>query len=109
VGANIFAATTDTEAKMNSFGILLAELDIPHLYCTGHVLHCTCRKAYVTGNLTFQSEDEREAEAVQKVRSNVQFMNKSTQTCESFLNVQHQIPYYWENGVRKLSQDVETR
>ena len=45
--AIVFAVTTDTDAAMNLFGILLEEAEILHLYCTDHVFHLTCKLCYL--------------------------------------------------------------
>ena len=45
--ANIVAVVSDTTSNMNKFGTLLEKLDIPHIYCTDHVLQLTAKNAYL--------------------------------------------------------------
>jgi hypothetical protein len=78
-GTKIFAVTTDTTANMNSFGRRLESSGIAHIYCTDHVLQCTCRLVYDRDmGATFGDNSE----SVQKARDLVGFFNKSSQAVE---------------------------
>ena len=43
---NISAVVSDTTGNMNKFGKMLEDLNIPHIYCTDHVLQLTAKIAY---------------------------------------------------------------
>jgi hypothetical protein len=44
---HIVAVVSDTTGNMNKFGMKLQELNIPHIYCTDHVIQLTAKKAYL--------------------------------------------------------------
>ena len=84
---NIFAGTTDTTANMNSFGQLLEDMGIEHVYCTDHVLQLTCKQCYDSVVETFGPGSV----SVTKARAIVTFFNSSTQATEKLKKKQKQI------------------
>ena len=44
---HIVSVMSDTTSNMKKFGTLLEKLDIPHIYCTDHVLQITANNSYI--------------------------------------------------------------
>ena len=81
--ATIFAVTTDTDATMNLFGQLLESKQIMHLYCTDHLIHLTCKKAY-----SKDSYGDVDVSIVKKVTNIVSHFNSSSQALEKLKDIQ---------------------
>ena len=116
--AKLSAVVTDTTGNMNLFGKMLEELDIPHIYCTDHVLQCTAKMAfrdtafnnYVTSNTTLNVEPEVEKfELMKKCRDLVKLFTKSSQKQDLLLQQQQKMVFYRNRSPVKCVQDVVTR
>ena len=86
--AKLSAVVSDTTGNMNLFGQLLEDLNIPHIYCTDHVLQCTAKIAFpdkafnrfTTNNDTNNMDNENEKfHLMKKCRDLVKLFTKSTQ------------------------------
>jgi hypothetical protein len=102
----LFSATTDTEPKMNAFGVRLQGMDLIHLYCTDHVLQLTAREVYEKD--TF---GEGFAIAVKKARDITNYLHNSSQAAAKLKEKQRDLAYYKDLGKEpvKALQDVCTR
>jgi len=111
---------TDTEAKMNAAGQLLAEYGIEHIYCLDHLLQLVAIMAYDADvsvnkddsedNPTATPEERQHKKTVSKgllkdVRRLVTFFNKSTQAQAQLRQIQKERN---KNPVNVV-QDVATR
>ena len=72
--------TTGIDPSMNSFGKLLEEKKILHLYCTDHILHLTCKRCYE--RVKYRDVDPS---AVQKTNNSVSHFQCSTQATAKLL------------------------
>jgi zinc finger BED domain-containing protein 1 (E3 SUMO-protein ligase ZBED1) len=87
--ANLFCATTDTTANMNSFGLRLEALGHHHVYCTDHNYHLTCKHAIKSenSNLPLQLSDNL-MESIDKAKAHVTYFNKSSQGLDKLKKAQ---------------------
>ena len=88
----LFAATTDTTANMNKFGVLLEDRGVSHLYCTDHVLQLTAKLCYEKKNKNNVGLSDVIGQtftiALTKARKIVSFINKSSQAKTKLLKIQ---------------------
>lgn len=106
--ADIFAATTDTTANMNKFGIALEERGVHHVYCTDHVLQLTCKLCYEKAPAAGSFGEEFFA-SVQKARAIVSFINSSSQALEKLKSYQKTLDSFAGQKVVGVVTDVVTR
>ena len=112
--------TTDTESKMNKFGMQLeSEYFVTAIYCTDHVIQATAVIAY--SSRIFSDDDTTDAFGkglVGKCRKLVQFFTTSSQRQQDLCDVQHElgqrardpvVAYRDANQPYKVVQDVVVR
>ena len=102
--ATIFSVTTDTAPTMNTFGRLLEDKKILHLYCTDHLLQLTCKKTF-----DLSSFGDVAISPVQKATDIVSHFQSSTQATEKLIKAQS-IPEEYSNKIAvRLFTDCKTR
>jgi hypothetical protein len=101
---NLFSVTTDTEPKMNAFGMRLQDMDLIHLYCTDHVLQLTAKEVYEKD--TFGAGFSI---AVKKARDVTNYIHNSTQATAKLKDKQKESAHYKDKKPVKVIQDVCTR
>ena len=96
---------------------MLEDLDIPHIYCTDHVLQCTAKIAfpdtafntYVTNNVSVHNNNECEKFGLmKKCRDLVKLFTKSSQKQDLLLLQQKKMDFYSNRNPLKCVQDVVT-
>ena len=101
------AATTDTAPNMNSFGKLLENKSIPHVYCTDHELHNTCKLAYS------KNQDDvfgiEHSHSYQKGKEHIHHFNHSTQATEKLKQTQALLGNVYQKKPVGIIDDVVTR
>ena len=116
--AKLSAVVSDTTGNMNLFGQLLEDLNIPHIYCTDHVLQCTAKIAFpdTAFNRFTNNSDTNQIEngndkfhLMKKCRDLVKLFTKSTQKQELLLLQQQKMDVYKKRTPLKCVQDVVTR
>jgi hypothetical protein len=79
---HVAAITTDTEGKMNSFGVQLHEdLNIDHLYCVDHNIQLTAKLACDDKYFGFDA-DNNPCKLIQKCKTLVSHYRSSTQAAQ---------------------------
>ena len=107
---------------MNLFGDILESQNIPHIYCTDHVLQLTAKQAFDDQSYkkvfqtvpVYPSHDvsdnyDDDFFLMKKCRSVVEVFTTSTQKMEKLLNVQRTMNIYNGKVPVKVIQDVVTR
>lgn len=82
--AAVFAVTTDTDATMNKFGLILEDKEFEHMYYIDHVLHLTCKKCYIESSYS----NDTSKSVVRKATNIVSFFNSLPQVTEQLKNFQ---------------------
>lgn len=82
---NLVAVVSDTTGNMNKFGMILEEMNVPHLYCADHVLQLTAKDAY--SNMAFSQGSVR-SDVMTKARALVDHIRSSNQKVENLKNHQ---------------------
>jgi hypothetical protein len=119
---NIVAVVSDTTGNMNKFGMKLEEQNIPHIYCTDHVIQLTAKKAYLDefyniahGAGNDDDEDlppnnlEAEIHTMAKARTLVEFFSRSNQSTEALKKQQAAMNHYSDKLPVGVIVDVVTR
>jgi hypothetical protein len=125
---NIVAVVSDTTGNMNKFGMKLQEQNIPHIYCTDHVIQLTAKKAYMdefyniahggaAGNDNDDDEDlppahnnlQAEISTMAKARTLVEFFSRSNQSTEALKKQQAAMNHYSDKVPVGVIVDVVTR
>ena len=101
------ACTTDTAPNMNSFGQLLEELGIVHVYCGDHEMHSTCKLAYSTNTQAVFGAEY--SESYSKAKAHIHHYNQSTQATEKLKETQRALPSIYEKNPVGVVDDVVTR
>jgi hypothetical protein len=111
---NIHCVVSDTASNMNGMGKILERGNVPHLYCTDHLLQLTAKLAYDDKN--FDEEDAGNnfdldpcAVTMGKARSLINHIAKSNQATEKLLNAQKHMNSYVGKAPVKVVVDVVTR
>ena len=121
--AKIVCVVSDTTGSMNRFGVILESQNIPHIYCSDHVLQLTAKQAFNDDNYQnlFQSvpvyltngnasdKDNNRFVLMKKCRSLVEVFTTSTQKMEKLLKIQQSMNVYNGKVPVKTIQDVVTR
>ena len=102
---NISAVVSDTTGNMNRFGQMLETLQIPHIYCTDHVLQLSAKIAFYDS----KQHDQRHSEMMKKVKSLVEFISRSNLISEKLKKAQTILEEYSNCIPVKVLVDVKTR
>ena len=100
---NISAVVTDTTGNMNKFGLFLEDLEIPHIYCTDHVLQLSAKIAY------YDKDMKQEFETMKKVRTLIEHVTRSHLLTEKLLKAQKELNEFENKTPLRLKTDVKTR
>ena len=116
----IVAVVSGTTSNMEKFSTSLEKLDIPHIYCTDHVLHLTAKNNYlvswynreVAGVLNY-AEDINLDEIVElsttaKAPSLVDYFLRSNQAMADLKQKKTRMQYYMGNKEVGLVVEVVT-
>ena len=109
--AKISAVVSDTTANMNLFGQILKDINVPHIYCTDHIIQCTTKKAFANSNYisTDQDSNHNGFRLMSKCRSLVELFSKSCQKQELLLKQQSKMDLYRNKLPLRTVADVCTR
>lgn len=119
--AKISAVVSDTTANMNLFGELLEKQNIPHIYCTDHVIQCTAKMAFKDRNFFYdvdhnnniynehQQNQSEKFKLMEKCRKLVEIFSKSCQKQDLLLQQQSKMGIYKNKQPLKTVADVCTR
>ena len=114
--AKVSAVVTDTCATMNSFGRLIEEKNLPHIYCTDHTLQCTAKLAFedvrynpAVGDVSIENGNVEKFKLMRKCRALIELFNSSCQKEELLLKQQSIMGHYRNKQPLKAIQDVVTR
>ena len=123
--AKISCVVSDTTGNMNLFGKILEAHNIPHIYCTDHVLQLTAKQAFnddsyqnlfqnipVYTNIStsrISNNNQDKFVLMKKCRSLVEVFTTSTQKMDKLLNIQSSMNVYNGKVPVKVIQDVVTR
>ena len=103
-------------------GIIFKSLQIPHMYCTDHVIQLTAKKAFNKKHYRVENEDvlvfnsnhdlpnnsNNDFCLMKKYRKLVEVFTLSTQKMEQLLNTQKSMDIYIEKIPVKVGIDVVT-
>jgi hypothetical protein len=97
----------DTTGKMSKFGRLVEELGVNHIFCAGHVLRLTAKKAYLdswfnagTNGVTLNDaemldlDEVHDLDTMKKARRLVEHFSKSNQQLEKLIKQQKNMDTY---------------
>ena len=99
IDAKIVAVVSDTTSNMNKFGELLEERNLPHIYCTDHVLQLSAKLAFEDKNFKraeqsvyvyqqTENVENRSCLVMKKSRRIVEIFSCSTQNMDKLICTQ---------------------
>ena len=102
---NISAVVSDTTGNMNKFGKMLEDLNIPHIYCTDHVLQLTAKIAYYEKDI----DDGPQFDIMKKVRRLIDHFSRSHLMTEKLKKAQKNLDEFDGQVPLRIKTDVKTR